>query len=135
MKLDGLKRIIREDFDEKDRDFVDKLAFALNPFLDQVSAVFSKNIDLDNLKEEEKDIEITVDMNGIPISQVQFKNTLNSKIRGTEVIKADNLTDTAVYPTGHPFISFVENNKLINILHVTGLQANNKYKLRIRTKG
>lgn len=53
MVLSNLKRITKEDFPSADQDLVDKLAYVLNPFLDQIQQAFNKQITTtDNLSRE-----------------------------------------------------------------------------------
>jgi hypothetical protein len=40
-----------------------------------------------------------------------------------------------VYPEGYPFITFIENKKVVTIQHITGLPANKKFKLLLMTIG
>lgn len=134
-KLDGIQRLKREDFDEKDKGLIDKLGGILNPFLEQIQSAFNKNLNFENLRQEMKDIIVTVDGSGLPTTQTQFKNNLISKLQGTQVIKAENLTDGTITPTSQPFIFYSENSNIVTIIKVTGLQASNKYKLTMITYG
>ncbi len=135
MKLDGLKRLVREDFPDDSKALVDKLAFVLNPYLEGIATVLNHNIDYDNLKRELKTIDVVVNASGNPIPAISFRNTLSSKIKGINVIRAQNNTSTTVYPTATPFITFTEENKIITINNISGLQLNNKYSLTIETIG
>lgn len=134
-RVDGIQRLKREDFDEKDRGLIDKLGNILNPFLEQIQDAFNKNITDENLREETKSLIVTVDGTGVPTTQTLFKNNLISKLQGTQVIKAENLTDGTITPTSQPFIFYSENSNIVNILKITGLQASNKYKLTVKTYG
>lgn len=134
-KIDNIKRILKEDFPENSRETVDKMGYVINNFMEQVISAFNKNINFDNLNQEIKDISVTVNGSGIPTIDTNFKNNLITKVKGIQVILAENQTNTTSYPTSCPFISFTENNKIVTIRHISGLQANNKYKLRIITFG
>lgn len=134
-KIDNIKRILKEDFDEKDRPIVDKLGGVINTFMEQVISALNKNINFDNLNQEVRDITVTVDAGGVPLTDVSFRSNLLTRLRGMQVIFAENQTNPNSYPTTCPFISFNENSKIIRITHITGLQASNKYKLRIITIG
>lgn len=129
-KIDNLKRIIKEDFPEEYQELIDKLAFSLNPFLEQLSNAFNKNINNDNLSRET--VSITVEnSSGNLKSPVQFKFNLKSRILGLNIIKAENLTNSNTYPTNAPFISWTINENIITVKKVTGIQDNNKYRLTL----
>lgn len=129
-KLNNLKRIIKEDFPEEYQELIDKLAYSLNPFLEQISDAFNKNITNENLSREV--VTVTVENSGGNLKvPAQFKTSLKRRIIGLHVIKAENLTNPAVYPTNTPFISWTFNNNILNVLNVTGIQDNNKYRLTL----
>lgn len=133
MKVSNLKRLVKEDFDKDDQDLVDRLAFALNPFLEQVSNAFSKGIDDENLTQQTVIVDVEVNAQGIPKSPLQIKidpTALKTRIKGTRVILAQNLTDST-FPTGNPFITFNVTNGLINVQHVAGIPADKKYRLSV----
>ncbi len=126
----NLKRIIKEDFPEEYQELIDKLAFAINPFLEQVSDAFNKKINNDNLTREV--VSITVEnVSGNLRTPVQFKTTLKDKLLGFNIIRAENLTNSSIYPTNAPFISWTINENIISVKKVTGIQDNNKYRLTL----
>lgn len=133
--MEGIKRLLREDFPQEDKALIDKLGGVLNPFLEQILDALNKNLDHDNLKREIKEVAVTVNASGIPTPAVSFRNTLNSKVKGINVVRAIHDTSTTTYPVSQPFISFTEENKLVKIDHISGLQASNKYNLTIETIG
>lgn len=135
-KLNVTKRIVAEDFEEEDQGLITKLAFTLNSFFEQVAFAFNKNITIeDNLNMEIKEVVITVNASGFPTTQAQFQSSLRTKVRGLLVLRAFNQTNPGTYPTSAPFISFEQNNNLLTIQHVTGLQAAESYKLQILSFG
>jgi hypothetical protein len=131
MKLNNIKRIIEEDFPQDDRLLIRKLSFSLNPFLEQISTLFNKNIDFDNLNQEF--ITVTVELNaaGIPKTQIDIKTTLKTRIKGCHCINSRNLTNDGTFPSGNPFISFTPTGNLLRINHVAGLPADKKYELSV----
>lgn len=130
-KITNIKRLIKEDFPPEQQDLIDKLAYVVNPFFDQVVAAFNKGINTDNLTRQI--LEVTVNNTAGRITPgVQFKNTLNTnKILGINIIKAMNITNPAVYPTQAPWISWSINENIITINNITGIQDNNKYTLTL----
>lgn len=136
MKLNVTKRIVTEDFAKEDQELVNKLAFTMNSFFEQVAQGFNKNLTIeDNFNMELKEIVLTVDASGIPTTTAAYQSTLRTKVRGHIILMARNVTDPTVYPTGAPFITFMQNEKIVTIQHVTGLQAANSYRFLILTVG
>lgn len=133
MKLPNLRRIYTNDFDSEYRSLVDQLASVLNINLQVVYDALNKKVSLaDNIDCIVKDVPVTVNASGVPTTSTIF--TLVDKTRnlqGIQVIKADNLTNSSVYPTGGVFITWTQVQTGVQIQHVTGLPANNTFSLRI----
>lgn len=132
-KVSNIKRIVKEDFAPEDQALIDRLAFALNPFLEQVSAAFSKGIDDDNLNQQSIFVEVEVNVQGIPKTPLQIKidtTLLKTRIKGSRIILAQNLTD-GTFPTATPFLTFNVINGLINVQHVAGLPADKRFRLSV----
>lgn len=135
MKLTGYKRIIKEGVPKEYHVLIDAIAPSINDFADQVINAFNKNITVeDNLNMEIKTLEVVVDGGGIPTMSTAFKSNLADRVRGIVVIRAENLTNSTVYPTAAPFITYSENNSVITINHIAGLPASDKFKLRLETR-
>lgn len=135
-RFEGVKRIVKEEFESKYHSLVDKLAPPINTMMEFVARAMNKGITFDeNINCQVKDIDITVDSNGSPTVPTAFKSSLKSPSKGIIVVKATNLTNPATYPTGQPFISFSENNNQITIMNVVGIQAANNYRLKIISLG
>ena len=131
MKLDSIKRIIREDYPKEDRQTIEKLAGILNPFLEQIAQAFDQQIDFNNLAQEIKTFNVKIEANGVPIEGKKVKLSQNGRVMGVSCINARNLDNITLYPTNQPFISQATTNKIMNISNITGLQANVKYELTI----
>lgn len=129
-KISNLKRIIKEDFPEEYQELIDKLAYSLNPFLEQISNAFNKNINIENLSREF--ITVTVENVGGNLKiPVQFKTSLSGRIQGFNIIKAENITNPAIYPTQAPWITWTINSNILTIQKVTGIPDNNKFRLTL----
>lgn len=136
MKIQGFKRLIKENVTEDFRDVIDTVGASVNVFAEDVLNAMNKNLSVDdNLKMEYKTIDITLGANGLPLNDAQLTTKLFGKIQGISVERAENLTNSATYPSGAPFVTFSQNNTLITLNHITGLQANNKYRLTLLLKG
>lgn len=138
MKLSQLTRIVEEDFPQESRDIIQKLARALNPFLEQISQAMTKNIDYDNLNRELITFTVTVDSNGVPIGTNELKHNLKTKPKGFLCISARNVSGNIGYPTGTPFVSFdftQNDNSVIKVNNVSGLPTNVKFELTLEVIG
>lgn len=132
MKLSNLKRIVAEDFPAEQQELVSKLAFSLNPILEQISNAFNNNIDFDNLNQERSSFDVVVDANGKPITAVELSYSLKTKPLGITVTRADCISSPIAYPTAAPFITFdYTSNGGVRILHVAGLPASKKFRLSV----
>jgi cell division protein ZapA (FtsZ GTPase activity inhibitor) len=132
MKLPSFKRIFKTDYKPNIQATIEQLARSINDGMDNLFNMSNKNVSLDdNLYCIVKTITVTVDSTGTPKQTVGFKNTLSSKIKGLQVINAQNSTDSSIYVNNCPFISFSESSSFININNITGLPANNKFDLTI----
>lgn len=132
MKLQTFKNLVKDNFPQKYYDLIDPLGFSINPFMTQLLSALNNNLSVkDNLNMQYKDITVTVDASGKPLSSIVYKSTLNGVTQGVTVIRADNLTNTRTYPTSCPFVSWSDNSGQVTIINISGLQANQKYQLRL----
>lgn len=137
MKLSNFQQITKESFPQKYQDLVTVLGDPFNSFAQQVvDGLNTAQITVtDNLNEMYKTINITVDATGKPLQMTTYKSTLSTKTVGLIVVKATNLTSSTTYPTGTPFITWVDNSGTVTIVNITNLQANNQYALVLRAMG
>jgi len=131
--LKSYKRIITSDYASEDKKLIEQLGGTVNDAFNDVYFVLNGKTDLrTNIACTVKDIDIIVDSNGNPVSRTVFtvKNP-GTPVIGISIIFAQNQTNSVVYPVSHPFISFtpVEGGVLIN--NITGLQANQRYLIRL----
>lgn len=131
MKLNNSTQIKSEDYDGEYQALIDQLAETLNPFMQEVVELADERIDFENRVEVLKTITLTVDAAGKPTLNDKV-NTGKTGIRGTQVISAFNLTNSTIFPTSQPFISYrILAGGVIQILNITGLPANNKFQLNL----
>lgn len=135
MKLNDIKRLSTDDFPRDQAALVSKLAFALNPFLEQISTMFNKNIDFDNLNQEVINVTVELDSSGVPKTLTDIKSNLKTKVRGLVCIRAVNLENDGTFPTNAPFVSYTVLGNLTRIQHVTGIPANKRYTLTLISYG
>lgn len=128
-EVTNIKPLVKEDYPKEYQELIERLSFSLNPFMRQVVAAFSKNIDFTNLAESLVSFEATVDSSGVPQSVIQIKINPNRKIVGANVVYIENLTD-ATFLTASPFITFTTNRSILTVQHITGLTAGKRYNIR-----
>lgn len=133
MKLPNLRRLFTQDFPAEYQSLINTLSGVLNINQQLVYDALNKKISLsDNIDCIFKDFNVTVNASGIPVSSTIF--TLDDKTRnlqGIEVVRASNLTNSSIYPTGAPFLTWQQVQTGIQIQHVTGLPAGNTFNLKI----
>lgn len=127
-KVTNLKRLIVEDFNADDQELVGRLAFSYNPLIEEIQRAFNKGIDFDNLNQQFIIVEVTVAADGTPVIPLEIKFDLATRLKGIQIIDAENLTDNA-FLTGAPFITRTTTAKTIKIQHITGLVPGKKYRL------
>jgi hypothetical protein len=129
MKLNNITQIRAEDFDPELQETMEQLGTVLNTFMQQVVELADGRVDFENRVESIIQFEVTVDSSGNPIQNNKVK-TKNSSIRGFDVIRAYNLTNSNIYPTQKPFVNYKEvGSGVIEMQNIVGLQSDNKYLL------
>ncbi len=134
-RIPDIKRIQKTDFEQKYQALIEKLSFPINSFFEQTRSALDHNIDFTNLNQEIITLDVVVDATGVPTTNTQYRSTLRTKVIGNTTINALNISGTAGFPTGQPFITFSQTDKLVTILNVTGLPANTRYRLIIISIG
>jgi hypothetical protein len=130
MKLPALRRLVKEDFQQKDKELVGKIAQVLNPATENLSLALNNNLTFsDNISCAVVTVPITVDANGIPVNPTSFPVSLSAQANHIFVTRAVNATNATTYVTAAPFVDWVESSGSIVVNHVTGLPANNTFNL------
>lgn len=133
MKLANFKKLFKNDFNSDDQPLVEQLSEIINYNFRLLYEALNQNLTFsENFSGIIKEVNVTVDANGLPITPIRIKSDLvPSRPSGAIVTDHNNLTNPDTYPTGAIMISFNETGGVISINHITGLQANNVYKLKI----
>lgn len=131
-KLPSFKRIVKSDYTEEYRSLIETLASSLNIGVDSVYDALNRKLTFrDNIKSTTKDIEVILDASGFPKVATSFLVDITGQVDGLWVIRSENITSPTSFPTSGIHISFTQTSNVITVNHITGLQANNRYKLRI----
>ena len=130
MKISAFKRIVKEDFEEKDQPLIEKLSSVFNLFQEQVYYAFNNNITIaENLNAVMVTYKAKVDVTGKPIGNNQIKYTLKTRPVGSMVINARSYDGSLL--TGSPFVTYTINGEIITITQLTGLLPNKDYDVTI----
>lgn len=129
-KVNGQKRINSGDFDKEDQAFADKLGYIINPFFEQLTAAFNKGIDFDNLNMQLSTFTTEVDGSFVPKIPLDIRIDLRTKVQGSFVINATNLTDSTLL-SGAPFLNYDIITNGVHVNQVTGLAANKSYRVTV----
>jgi archaellum component FlaF (FlaF/FlaG flagellin family) len=131
-KLDNPQRIVLEDFEDDQRAMAEKIANVLNPFMENVFNILNKNVDLANLKMEVVSFKVRTNASGTPNKTTQFSSTNFANTSNGYVVYTKNLTNSTIYPTTAPFVSFVpQGGNIYKVVNVTGLTVNDEYEVRL----
>lgn len=131
-KLKSYRRIITSDYDKEQQPLVEKLADPVNDAFSELYFTLNGRVDLtNNLFCTVRQVDIIVDANGVPVNRTTFGLNSTQPVIGCTVLQVINQTNSASYPTGAPFITFTQLDQSILINHITGLQPNQRYTVRI----
>lgn len=132
MKIGSFRRIFYTDYPSDQQSLIQKLSVTINNGFDQLYTALQNNLALaDNIACTVKTVTLTVDSTGTPTTSASFSITTTGTITGLTVMAASNQTTSTVYPTSAPFITYTQNNQLINITNVAGLPAGNSFQLTV----
>lgn len=120
-------------FPEDAQETISVLASIYNPMIDALDQILNGNVDFENLNQVLFQIDVTVDSTGKPVTGTKVNlGSAKSQPSGMQVVRAQNLTSATTYPSAQPFISYTPaGNGLVNFNNISGLQANNKYRLTV----
>lgn len=133
MKLPNLRRLY-SDITKKaeEKTLVTNLSIPINNNLEVLYECLNGKVSLvDNMACSVRQVDVRVNELGVVQNGASFSLDDNLNVIGTQVIDAINITNSSVFPTGAPFITGAQTQNGYSILHVTGLPANNIFRLRV----
>lgn len=132
MRLPSFKRLFTQDYDKDDQQLVDKLSVSLNSGIESLYEAINNNLSLkDNIKCTVKNVTLQVTGAGIPKIPTSFIQDIKGRIYGISVINAVNVTNPTSYLPSAPFITWSQNDTIVTIRHVTGLEQDFTYTLTL----
>lgn len=130
MKIQSQKRILREDL-KGAPEWITGLIDPINSFMESVYRALTKNITFqDNIACFVREFKVTTDATYPSIlASAQFNNTLKTKAIGVQVLQV--VDNTYVPAAGPVYVPWVEDNGVITISNVTGLDPSKTYTVRV----
>lgn len=131
-KLPSFRRIITQDYDPQYRDLVDTLSVSLNQGIEVLYDLLNGNLSLkDNFASTIKEIDVEVDAAGKPKTKTVIKKNSTDRMEGLWVLRVQNLTNSNIYPTGTPLISYTETTDTIIVDNITNLQVGYIFRIKV----
>lgn len=129
MKLPNFKRLFYTDFPKDYQSLIEQLSYTVNNAFDGIFSALNNNISLrDNILSVVKDLTLTVNANGIPLSTAAFSIGTNTKpIDGLIIIKATSINNNTIVPTSGVFATYSQNGSTVTLTNITGLPANSLF--------
>lgn len=122
--LPDLRRLNREDFQDAPK-WLEPMLSVLNAFMDSVFTIMNRNISLtDNLNIQIATITVTTDSNG-DITPIKVRTTVRGRVIGMTVIRVLSQDQNIQAP----FIDYVQNENIVTINKLAGLNIDTKYKI------
>lgn len=131
-KLPSFRRLYDQDYPQENQELVAQLAVSINYGFDALYEVLNGKLTFtDNTASLIKEFDVEVDATGKPKAQTIIRKTTSDRFQGFVVIRSSNLTNSSVYPTSGIFLSYTETTESIIINNVTGLPADNIFRLNV----
>lgn len=132
MKLKSFRRLITQDYDKENQKLIEQISSPINNAFNELYFTLNGRVSLrDNLFCTVKDLDVTVDTNGVPVVTTSFTLDKQGAVIGCHIIAAIAQTNSSLFPTSAPFASFIQNGDSVIIPHISGLQAGQRYLVRI----
>tara|TARA_R110000868_G_scaffold125051_1_gene330553 strand:- start:153 stop:566 length:414 start_codon:yes stop_codon:yes gene_type:complete len=131
-QLPSFRRIVRQDYDPKYQDLIDTLSVSLNQGIEVLYDLLNGKLSIkDNFASTIKEIDVEVDANGKPKTKTIIKKTSTDRTEGLWVLRVQNLTNSNVYPSATPLISFTETTDSIIVDNITSLPIGYIFRIKI----
>jgi hypothetical protein len=131
--LPTFKTLQASDFPDQYADLINQLALIFNNEIQSVFNALNNGVSLnDNIFCVVKTIPVTVDVNGNTTNTANFQISIpNMRVQGCTVIRAVNTSNSSIFPTGAPFVSFTPGTQQVTINNVTGLTPGQQWSITL----
>lgn len=132
-KLSGYRRIMKGDYAEEYRPFIEQLAVSVNNGFDTLFTALNGKLNFyDNIASTIVEIKVAVDSNGKPIQKAQFKLSNNqTNVEGILVLKITGADDPTLLAESGLAISYTLQNNVVTINNIKGLKSQNFYYIKL----
>lgn len=133
MRLGTFRKIISSDYDAEYKPLIDTLGNSLNNSIMDLYSALNNNLTFsDNFLCTMTSFDVTVDSTGKPNNTTQFKlGGKQTSANGIIVINAYGKNNTNLAPSGAVFVQFINNQGIIQVQNVKGLQADTPYTIKV----
>ncbi|MEO0271670.1 MAG: hypothetical protein ABIM30_01100 [candidate division WOR-3 bacterium] len=127
MRIRNYSNITTEQFKSEAKQDLIMLAEQLNGYLFQFNTLFNKNIDVDNLKIEIRQIIVEVDSSGVPKTNIIVNKGSLEKLSGVIPIRVEKMNLNDPFITSAPFFEIREETNTFRVVSCLGFPANIRY--------
>src|SRR5271165_1302625 len=132
MLLPSWKQIFASDFPQQFQKLISQLSLNLNNGVGVLYTALNNNLTIkDNFLATIADVTLTVDATGTPTQTAAFKLNSTNNVNLIMVGLVTNQTNSTTYPSGAVQVFGVQASNIYTIQNVTGLQAGQKYLVRV----
>lgn len=132
MRLPSFKRFFSSDFLPEYKALIEQLSDLLNSNFEVIYEALNNKLTLsENISSTIKDMDVEVDIVGKPKAKTSFKLNGIGRIQGLIVLKADNLTNSNVFPEAGIHLTYTETTTDIIITNIAGLPPDNLFRIRV----
>jgi hypothetical protein len=136
MKLDNVKKLLADDFEEDDRELVDGIGLIINPFMTNVADLLNGQVDFANLKQEVVTFSVQVASDGTPTQALTLSTKKFKSIQGLVTIQVKSSSSTTSGLTSAPFVDFtLVGTGSIKVNKIFGLASGTKYQVTVMLIG
>lgn len=129
-KLPPQKKILREDVKGAPT-WVNSIIETMNNFMENVYQALNKNINDENMASQVKEITYRTPSTYPTMDDIEFTSELKIKATGLSVLQVYERSNYTP-PPGPVWVPWVEDNGVIIIGPITGLEASKTYLVRLR---
>lgn len=132
MKLPSFRRINEQDYKPEYQELIQQLSTSLNYGIEVLYQLLNGKLTIkDNLASTVKELDVQLTSAGKPTTNISIKKTTSERIEGLMVVRVQNLSNSSTYPTSGVTISYTETVDSIIINHITGLAANDQWRINV----
>jgi len=130
-KVSSTRRIVPEDFAPDMQDTAAKIAGPVNDFSDEIIQVINGSLDFDNLARRMITLDVTVDANGKPTTQLKLATGLGF-VSMIHIGKVFNKSSNVARLTSAPYVDWTyTGGGFITVNYFLGLTAGTKYSITL----